>query len=345
MQSPHSTSPISVSSSDSRYPELVLCDIHGKPLDLADKYRQQCQLAVRSAPPRSNFIDPMSSIGSYNASNESPDEAPVQLPPRLNSPTPMPLSPHTVHTTLRSNTNIDNTMLRTIANGLLQTIADREASTSVATKRYEDRLHHLEQRVLHYEQTFNHPPEGYEVNNGKVTNFQIPIGDGLYQEAKWIRLNDDGTVSGYLSTHSPNQQPFTIDLYATPDHSVDSPLEPLPPWFRHLLTGPGGDFHVLQGAVADTDDWGLAREIARYRELDNDVTAVAIKIEEYQCDLDAACARLSSCETCLTLAHAAERLATLENVPRKIGALRSGWKKTSRMPRGIHVCTAPLEDE
>jgi hypothetical protein len=143
----------------------------------------------------------------------------------------MPLSPCTVRTTLQSHTNIDNTMLRTIANRLLQTIADRETSTSVATKRYEDRLHHLEQKILHYEQTFNHPPEGFEVNNGKVANFQIPVGDGLYQEAQWIRLNDDGTVSGYLSTHGPNQQPFTIDLYATPDYSVDSPLEPLPAWF------------------------------------------------------------------------------------------------------------------
>jgi hypothetical protein len=97
--------------------------------------------------------------------------------------------------------------------------------------------------------------------------------------------------------------------------------------------------------VADTEDWGLAREIARYRKLDNDVTAVAIKIEEYQRDLDTTRAHLSSCETRLMLVRAAERLATLENVPRKIRALRSGWKKTSHMPRGIHVCTAPLEDE
>jgi hypothetical protein len=186
MQSSYSTSPISVSSSNSHDSNIVLCDIHGTLIDLADKYRQQRQLAIRSAPPRSNFVDPMSSVGSYNTSNESPNEAPIQLPPRLASSSPMPLSPCTVRTTLQSNIDIDNTMLRSIANGLLQTIADREASTSVATKRYEDRLHHLEQQVLHYEATFNHPPEGYKVNNGKVANFQIPVGDGLYQEAKWI---------------------------------------------------------------------------------------------------------------------------------------------------------------
>jgi hypothetical protein len=157
----------------------------------------------------------------------------------------MPLLPHTIRATLQTQTNIDNDMLRGITNGLLQTIANREASTSVATKRYEDHVHHLEQRILHYEQTFNEPPVGYELNNGKVSNFQIPVGEGLYQEAKWIQLNNDGTVSGYHSSQGPNEQPYTINLYATPNYSVDSPLELLPAWFRHMLTGPGGDFQIL----------------------------------------------------------------------------------------------------
>jgi hypothetical protein len=108
MQSPHSASPISMLSSDSRYPELVLCDVHGEPLDLADKYCQQCQLAIRSAPPRSSFINPMSSVGSYNASNESPVEAPLSLPPRLNASSPMPLSPRTIRSTL----NVTSSFIR-----------------------------------------------------------------------------------------------------------------------------------------------------------------------------------------------------------------------------------------
>jgi hypothetical protein len=76
-----------------------------------------------------------------------------------------------------------------------------------------------------------------------------------------IRLNNNGTISGYHSTQGPNQQPHIIDLYAAPDLSVDSPLKALPNWFRYILTGPGGDFQILQQAVADMDDWGLAREI------------------------------------------------------------------------------------
>jgi hypothetical protein len=49
-----------------------------------------------------------------------------------------------------------------------------------------------------------------------------------------------------------------------------------------MLTGPGGDFQILQQAVADTDDWGLACEIAHYRELNDKIMALAIKIEQYQ---------------------------------------------------------------
>jgi hypothetical protein len=226
--------------------------------------------------------------------------------------------------TLQTQSNINNGMLRNIANGLLQTIANRETSTSVATKWYEDCIHHLEQRVLHYEQTFNEPPTGYELNNGKVTNFQIPIGNGLYQEAKWIHLNDDGTVSSYHSTQGTNEWPYIIDLYATPDYSVDSPLESLLAWFRHMLTGPGGNFQILQEAVADTGDWGFAREVTRYRQLDDDITAVAVKIEEYQRDLDTTRTHLGSCESQLMLARAAERVTTLQNILWKIGAIWLG---------------------
>jgi hypothetical protein len=187
----------------------------------------------------------MSSVTLFNASNESPHEDPVQLPPCLSSPTPIPLLPRTVQTTLQAQQNINNELLQGIANGLLQTIADQETSTSVSTKQYEDRIHHLEQRILHYKSNFNEPPTGYELNNGKVSNFHIPISDGLYQEAKWIHLNNNRTVSGYHSTQGPNEQPYVIDLYAAPDYSVESPLEPLPAWFRHMLMGPNGNFQIL----------------------------------------------------------------------------------------------------
>jgi hypothetical protein len=84
------------------------------------------------------------------------------------------------------------------------------------------------------------------------------VGDGLYQEAKWIHLNYDSMVSGYTAEQGPNQQPYIINLYAAPNNSVNLPIVALPAWFWHMLTGPSRDFHIFQTTVADTDDWGLA---------------------------------------------------------------------------------------
>jgi hypothetical protein len=169
--------------------------------------------------------------------------------------------------------------------------------------------------------------------------------DRLYQEAKWIQLNNDRMVSGYHSTQGPNEQPHIIDLYTSPDYSIDSPLEALPSWFQHMLTRPGGDFQILQQAVANTNDWGLVQEIAHYQELNDNVIAVAIKIEQYQRDLDAVQACLASCESCLMLAHAAEHISTLQNVLWKLGAVHSGWRKGSSRTCVTRIHTPPLDNK
>jgi hypothetical protein len=168
------------------------------------------------------------------------------------------------------------------------------------------------------------------------------MGDGLYQEAKWIHLNNDGTVSGYTTEQGPNQQAYIIDLYTAPDNSVDSPIDALPAWFRHMLTGPRGDFHILQTTVADTDDWGLAREITQYREIDDDVTHLAVKIKEYQQDLEAAQASLTACKSHLMLAQAAEHVEPLCNIPRKMTVVCSGWKRSGHGVQSTYVWGCPL---
>jgi len=117
----------------------ILCDTNSTQINLADLYCKQRQLTICSAPPRSRFVDPMSSATSFNASAKSPHEALLQLPPCHNdSPAPIALSPHTIQATLQLQPNIDATLLRGITNGLLQTIASQEASTSISNKWYED---------------------------------------------------------------------------------------------------------------------------------------------------------------------------------------------------------------
>jgi hypothetical protein len=81
----------------------------------------------------------MSSNGSINASAKSPNEALLQLPPCcMSSPQPIALSPHTIQTMLQTQPEIDTVLLRNIANGLLQTITNREVDTTVSAKQYKD---------------------------------------------------------------------------------------------------------------------------------------------------------------------------------------------------------------
>jgi|HubBroStandDraft_3_1064219.scaffolds.fasta_scaffold486786_1 hypothetical protein len=66
--------------------------------------------------------------------------------------------------------------------------------------------------------------------------------------------------------------------------------------------------------MAKTEDWGLAREITHCWELDDDITTLAIKLEAYQHDIDAAWVDLIGYELCLMLMCTAEGANTLQNV-------------------------------
>jgi len=242
------------------------------------------------------------------------------------------MSPRTTQTILATNDDLDAVLLRSIANGLLTTIANRETDMAMQHHRFTDRLKGLEDRILEYEQTFERAPDGYILNDGRVPHFRIPCGHRLSRPAKWIKLNDDGTVSGFADTDGPKSNPHIADLYAQPDDQYteegDSrPALPLPPWFRFLLVGPSVDFALLHNALVDHDDWGLTREVHRYHDLDREFSDACIKLEQMQVDLDAINQARSASETRLLLARASEQVDKLKNVPRKAQAMRSTWKR------------------
>jgi hypothetical protein len=101
------------------------------------------------------------------------------------------------------------------------------------------------------------PPEGYTLNHGQVTNFHIPVGDGLYQEAKWICLNDDGTIFGYSSTQGPNEQLYIINLYAEADTSTNS----FRPWWPRPTTGgwPAKSHNIGRLTMTSLPWWSSSR--------------------------------------------------------------------------------------
>ena len=179
----------------------------------------------------------MSYDGSINLSNVSPAESASPLPiPQPTMPAAPAMSPYTTKTTLNANVDIDAGLLCMIANSLLTTIANRETDATIQHQQFQDQIHGLQECILQYEETFDRAPEGYTLNNRRIPHFRIPCGNGLSHLAKWIKLNDDSTVSGYTDTNGPNSSPHIIDLYATPDDQYDEdanarPAESLPLWF------------------------------------------------------------------------------------------------------------------
>src|SRR6267142_123424 len=277
----------------------------------------------------------MSSSGSINLSNVSPAESSAPLPiPRPATLAPPAMSPRTIQSTLAANPDIDVVLLCTIANGLLTTIANRETDTVMQHHRFTEQIRGLQEHVLQCEETFERAPEGYILNDGCIPHFRIPCGHGLSRPAKWIKLNDDGTVLGFADMDGPKSDPHVADLYAQPDDQYTEegdakPALPLPPWFRFLLVGPSVNFALLHNALIDLNDWGLTCKVHRYRDLDREFTDTCIKLEQMQVDLNAISQARAASETRLLLARASEQVDKLENVPRKTQATHSAWKRKS----------------
>src|SRR6267142_2961479 len=235
----------------------------------------------------------MSSSGSINLSNVSPTKSSAPLPiPHPATPAPPAMSPRTIQSTLATNDDIDAVLLRTIVNGLLTTIANRETDTAMQFHQFSEQIKGLQDHILEYEEAFERAPEGYTLNDGHIPNFRIPCGHGLSRLAKWIKLNDDGTASGFTDTDGPKSSPHIIDLYAQPKDQYDEngqikPALPLQLWFRFLLVGPSVDFALLHNALVDHNDWGLTRKIHRYRDLDREFADTCIKLKQLQVDLSA----------------------------------------------------------
>ena len=134
----------------------------------------------------------MSSNGSTNPSNTSSTENRVPLLVCLvESPEP-PMSPNTVATTLAAHPDLNTDILQAITKGLLATIARRDAHKNIEICRLKEQITGLHDQVEHYENIFEHAPDGYIENDGRVSHFFIPLGDGVFKPAKWIKKLEDG---------------------------------------------------------------------------------------------------------------------------------------------------------
>jgi hypothetical protein len=250
------------------------------------------------------------SDASFNPSIESPIDEPTGWDTTNALPVPPPLSQTALHSValapaisprlalavLDGNSEIDPDALRAIARGLTVT---------------------LEKRIGGYEEIFDSVPDGYEENNGRLTHLAIPLGDGKYKSAKYIKQLEGGWVAAFTDEDGPHSTPHIAELYASPayaiDDTTDDPAEPMPPWFRRILFGHAALFSTMQKAVLELDDWGLYAEISRHRAYDVELGTILGQIERLHLDAEAIRTARELCEGRLTGAHAYKRLNRLSS--------------------------------
>jgi hypothetical protein len=141
------------------------------------------------------------------------------------------MSPGTIVTTLAAHPDLNADILQAIKKGLLATIARRNAQEVSEIRCLNEQIRELHDHVGHYENIFKRAPDGYIENDGQVPHFYIPLGDGVFKPAKWIKKLEDGKVAGFHEQQGPNESPYIIDLYVQADtvgHGEENPIEPLP---------------------------------------------------------------------------------------------------------------------
>ena len=142
-----------------------------------------------------------------DASNNPSICSPKGTPP----PMAPPLSPSTAAVGLQLEPN-DPISLMHIAQGLLATIRKREADHRTESDTWSEQMALQKLRfeeALARVQPREDAPEGYVLNiKERAPNFVIPIQDGYYQPAWWVKQLPDGRVAGLPKSHSPDETPY-----------------------------------------------------------------------------------------------------------------------------------------
>ena len=183
-----------------------------------------------------------------------------------------PVSPQTAVNILATQLDLNETV-RAIAYGLVSTVHRREVAHVLETKEHNETNRILQEKLKKYAEKIDkdfflpHCPDGYEPNDGRVSTL-IPVGEGFFVPAKFVKLRDDGRVL-CLPGKEHHKDAYTTELFLSPDYSSQDVAEPIPIWFNTLLNGPTPAYHTLRRAIADLDDWNATAEVERYRRQDD----------------------------------------------------------------------------
>src|SRR5882762_6420059 len=142
----------------------------------------------------------------------------------------------------------DEEALKNLSQSLITTIQKHTKEVRLTNDTKDARIRELEQTLGGFLPVFV-TPDGYmENNNSHTPNLNIPVQDGYYQLAHWVKQLDDGQVAALPKEYTIADTPYVCDLYAHlrgADDSDDTPILPMQPWLLELLTGPTNNYNTL----------------------------------------------------------------------------------------------------
>ncbi len=150
---------------------------------------------------------------------------------------------------------VDSVTLRFIALGLINALKTHDAEHVRERKRLIRDRQQAEERLDH----IHDAPNGYVENDGQASGFVIPMGNGEYEPAYYIKCLPEGCVAGHPESYTKGDVPFIADSFALPAGS--QPSAPLPNWLLAIITGMASQFETLVQATRQHDDWGLEADI------------------------------------------------------------------------------------
>jgi len=149
-----------------------------------------------------------------------------------------PMSPNTILSTLAAHDQVPTETLREIITGLVATIKIREVAWEADRTAMRAHINYAEDCLdvalqAHEDPDFDFDharvPSDFVRNNNRVPTFQIPIGEGLYLPAEFIKRDEDDQkkVWGVTGRFSAGEPAYAHELYARPVEQPETPIEPL----------------------------------------------------------------------------------------------------------------------
>jgi hypothetical protein len=143
----------------------------------------------------------------------------------------MPILPQSALVAL-SLADSDKQALKSLFQSLITTIQKHTKEVRLTNEAKDARIAELEQMLGGFLPVFV-APDSYEQNDDThAPNLNIPVQDGYYQLAYWVKQLDDGQVTTYPRDYTLANQPYVCDIFAClhgADDSNEDPILPMQP--------------------------------------------------------------------------------------------------------------------